>query len=262
MKILIIFFLIGISVSTSAQKKGIVYYGFVDALINGNANGPDYNAYMTFNLEQSYYVTAKDSLEDITKKNETKTYEKAGNTMIANGMAGSPQGNQVVYNLKQKTIWSNFIFKNQVYVKETATKLNWKLENETKKIGSLVCKKATAIFRGRSFTAWYTPSIPLSYGPWKLNGLPGLILEAYDTNKNLYWYFKSVEYPTKNLENVNNLRKQKNEKIKFLTIAEFKEFQIETHEKMKDKIAILQKKMPNVQFDLGEKSEIFMEIFE
>ena len=44
MKKLIIFFLIGISVSTSAQKKGIVYYGFVDALINGNANGPDYNA--------------------------------------------------------------------------------------------------------------------------------------------------------------------------------------------------------------------------
>ena len=41
----------------------------------GDAKGPDSNAYMVFNKEQSYYVTAKDSLENDVKKNEQKTYE-------------------------------------------------------------------------------------------------------------------------------------------------------------------------------------------
>ena len=49
------------------------------------------------------------------------------------------------------------------------------------------CHKAVADFRGREWIAWYAPELPLSYGPWKLCGLPGLILEAYD-NKLEYKY--------------------------------------------------------------------------
>ena len=263
MKKLYLIILLGISTTIFAQEKGIIYYGFVDALSNGNANGLDYNAYMTFSKDQSYYVTAKDSLENPAKKNEQKVYLKeGGGGEINNGMAGSPQGNQVVYNIKQKTIWSNIEYKKQVYVKEDATKFVWKIVSETKKTGSFVCKKATTTFRGRNYIAWYAPNIPVSFGPWKLNGLPGLILEAYDTNKKAYWYFKSVEYPTKNKENVNNIRKQKNEKISFLTIDDFKKFQIETREKIKDRMAIMKKQMPDVDFEASELSDMFIEIFE
>lgn len=52
------------------------------------------------------------------------------------------------------------------------------------------CKKAIATFRGRIWTAWYTDDLPYDNGPWKLGGLPGLILFAYDSD--LAFIFRGV----------------------------------------------------------------------
>ena len=40
------------------------------------------------------------------------------------------------------------------------------------------CNLATTKFRGREWKVWFTEEIPVSLGPWKLGGLPGLILKA------------------------------------------------------------------------------------
>lgn len=42
------------------------------------------------------------------------------------------------------------------------------------------CQKAVCNYHGRTWTAYYATDIPISDGPWKLCGLPGLILRAYD----------------------------------------------------------------------------------
>lgn len=55
---------------------------------------------------------------------------------------------------------------------------HWKLEQETKQIAQYLAKRATLDFRGRTWEVWYTEEIPIPEGPWKLDGLPGLVLEA------------------------------------------------------------------------------------
>ena len=58
--------------------------------------------------------------------------------------------------------------------------LNWKIENEVRKIGEYNCQKATLESGGRKWIAWFTPDIPLNYGPYKFQGLPGLIIAVSD----------------------------------------------------------------------------------
>ena len=58
--------------------------------------------------------------------------------------------------------------------------LKWELSPDRKLILNYQCQKAVSTFRGRIYTAWFTSEIPLSEGPWKFSGLPGLILEISD----------------------------------------------------------------------------------
>ncbi|OBS13917.1 GLPGLI family protein [Elizabethkingia miricola] len=60
------------------------------------------------------------------------------------------------------------------------SKMNWKVEDEVKKIGVYNCQKATLVIGGRKWTAWFTPDIPLNSGPYKFQGLPGLIVSVSD----------------------------------------------------------------------------------
>lgn len=62
---------------------------------------------------------------------------------------------------------------------EPLSELKWSiLEDSTKTILSYECLMAQSDFHGRRWTVWFTPEIPIQDGPWKLQGLPGLILNA------------------------------------------------------------------------------------
>lgn len=74
----------------------------------------------------------------------------------------------------------------------TKPKLKWIISKESKKIGRYNCLKATTKIivnnkgRKQEITAWFTPQIPVSFGPIGYAGLPGLILEL-EVNKKLYF---------------------------------------------------------------------------
>ncbi|WP_277064643.1 GLPGLI family protein [Prevotella aurantiaca] len=57
------------------------------------------------------------------------------------------------------------------------------IADSTKQILDYHCQMARCSFKGRTWTAWFTTDIPLDNGPWKLCGLPGLILRAYDSKQ-------------------------------------------------------------------------------
>ena len=74
----------------------------------------------------------------------------------------------------------------QYVVEEPIENIDWTLsEDSLKNVLGYDCIMATADYHGRKWTAWFTPEIPLQAGPWKLAGLPGLILEA-DADNGVY----------------------------------------------------------------------------
>ena len=73
---------------------------------------------------------------------------------------------------------------------------DWALESDTLIVCGYTCKKAITTYFGRNYTAWYTPEIPISEGPWKFFGLPGLILKVEDDREHYSFECISIEKPT------------------------------------------------------------------
>ncbi|MFZ4261108.1 GLPGLI family protein [Sphingobacterium sp. HJSM2_6] len=70
---------------------------------------------------------------------------------------------------------------------------NWVLKNDTMRIHGYVCQRADIEFAGRKWTAWFSSEAPLkSDGPYKFNGLPGLIFKVYDEEKSWDFELKSL----------------------------------------------------------------------
>lgn len=80
----------------------------------------------------------------------------------------------------------NISSRNFVYM-QNSNQLEWKITKEKKIIHTYNCKKAVVNFGGRVWDAWFTEEIPINDGPYKFQGLPGLILEIADRNKDYHF---------------------------------------------------------------------------
>ena len=69
----------------------------------------------------------------------------------------------------------------------------WKVAADTQTVQGYLCQKAECNFRGRDYTAWFTYQIPISNGPLKFGGLPGLICKLYDNTKKYSFSLLSFE---------------------------------------------------------------------
>lgn len=69
----------------------------------------------------------------------------------------------------------------------------WELVAGDSIIAGYTCHRAQTRYRGRDYTAWYTEEIPLSYGPYKFRGLPGLITCIYDKDRDHVFTLQGFE---------------------------------------------------------------------
>ena len=82
----------------------------------------------------------------------------------------------------KNTVYQGFGFNKYTY-EEDIEPQEWILGDSVRSILGYECRQAECDYRGRHWIAWYAPEIAVSEGPWKLGGLPGLILEAYDSRR-------------------------------------------------------------------------------
>lgn len=112
------------------------------------------------------------------------------------------------------------VFTTKTTFEDNVPLIEWKLSNETKKIKDYLAKKATANIFDRTWEAWYTEEIPISYGPYKFHGLPGLILEIKDSND-----FFNFEFLSFNKSN-SSIPKKLNEDRINISRKEFEDLQL------------------------------------
>lgn len=65
---------------------------------------------------------------------------------------------------------------------ESLDGINWDMKDSTENILGFDCMMAECDYHGRHWTVWFTPEVPIADGPWKLNGLPGLVLKAIENS--------------------------------------------------------------------------------
>jgi GLPGLI family protein len=143
----------------------------------------------TENEPQKFYMVL-----DINK-NETKFY---GRDLLVADSLNKKFGNldnkhvdmtgQIIKRKKGSFNNENFInIKFGYYSYNTTDVINWKIENDIKKYNTYDLQKATADFGGRHWIAWFNKDIPFNEGPYKFQGLPGLIFEIQDDKNNFIY---------------------------------------------------------------------------
>ncbi len=167
------------------------------AELTGNSSGSNYRfARMTDSLRKKAEAANADI--KTTTMNDIIANKQAGQYTLSTGTTFDEIGNMAYWDKKSDSIFvREKMMSEYVITKEKTPAIKWNITEETQKIHNYNCLKATTQFRGRNYTAWFTPDIPISDGPWKFKGLPGLLMSLQDEDYQVKIYAEQVEFPSK-----------------------------------------------------------------
>ena len=105
----------------------------------------------------------------------------------------TPELKKVFYDLEKNKMFEQLDFMTRNFIVESDIESKaWKLTSDRMKIQDYVCMGAELKTEEQTITAWFSPQIPISVGPDKFFGLPGLIL-AVERNGETIFVATSVE---------------------------------------------------------------------
>ncbi len=140
----------------------------------------------------SLYISYDKVNQNIEGRKQLEQMKNGGSNMVIKGYSPNSMVDYF-YFAKEKKLFTTETLINKYLVEEEFPNLNWKITRDTLSFSGIHCKKATAYFKGRNWIAWFAPEMPFQSGPWKLNGLPGLIIEAFDETGTVRFQFAGME---------------------------------------------------------------------
>lgn len=189
-------------------NSGKITYEFV---LNLNGIPLNRSALLLFNKQQSIFyhsrgvgfvMVDKFGNQGDMNMSVTTVNDNSGQAAL-DGYMLDEEGNTYYLDYAAQTFTNREIILVSPHIyQEPRPQLNWQILPENKTINNLQCTKAQATFRGRTYTAWFSPEIAIPYGPWKLQGLPGLILEAADDTGEVRFAVKTIQIPLEDHEEV------------------------------------------------------------
>ena len=147
--------------------------------------------------------TKKDIEKNVSRQSTAPkpTVVVAGGPLLIINKYGAIINEEVIKDIanEKMNLYASMGFKTYS-IDEELPKIDWKIQPDKKVIGNYNCQKATGTFGGRVYTVWFAPDLAFRDGPWKLSGLPGLILEAQDQKKEISFVYKGISRNTDNEE--------------------------------------------------------------
>jgi GLPGLI family protein len=195
--------LIAIAANASAQTPDtaqvLVHYKFTHVRDTTNRDHPyTENMALYIGKTSSAYKSYDNILEQAEAKKQLEialANSPDGHVNIRRNRKGSGEEYYEFPNEKKLARKEPLVMESYL-IEDALPAIDWKISNDTATFGGLHCQKATGYFKGRNYTAWFCPDMPLHVGPWKLNGLPGVIVQAYDNRKDVQFMFDGIEKVT------------------------------------------------------------------
>ena len=134
-------------------------------------------------VTESMYIAVQTS-GGITKSFPYEEYDrqKKGGSRIADGyLAAQMHMGTIFTNYPEgSTTTQEMLYPYRYMTDEPLEKQDWTLTDTQDSICGYACQSATTKYHGLTWNVYYTEDVPASIGPWKLEGLPGLITKATD----------------------------------------------------------------------------------
>lgn len=191
-------------------------------------------------LQFELQFTAEQSFWQITAGQEPEDFEEAMAYQMAVIMATDAKKSYFIDREKNIRIYQADLNGGLVNIVEAPKKFNWTITENEKCVGGRTLFEATTQEEQsdkngnpiiKKITAWFTPDIPVSFGPAGYDGLPGLILEVKFNDDQSRGFVATTIEVNRNKE-VKPIRKPK--AVGEMTVQEFNQYTLDEYKRTRN----------------------------